>query len=290
MHQVFARIVDYAGLFPPASLGMVESVREYATHRESTERWMLGRFVVGAARLTELHRAMPQAGVAPTAANPWPLAVVFGSALADDLALLDQWRLLAPGPGVVVDAIELRAHTVEQIQHAVRELPPTATQYFELPQDGPFDTLVATLATLGASAKLRTGGITPDLFPIPATIVSFMQVCLAHGVPFKFTAGLHHPFRGRYPLTYRPDADHHLMYGFVPLLLATAELAAGGDPATARRIVVAEGHAIQRETNGFRWEGQLYDWTTLTRARAAYVGFGSCSFREPVDELGVTII
>ena len=50
-------LVDYAGLFPPAGLGMKEAVAEYARHRREPEAWMLGRFVVPAARFAEFFRS-----------------------------------------------------------------------------------------------------------------------------------------------------------------------------------------------------------------------------------------
>ena len=45
--------IDYAGLFPPAALSMSEAIINYATYRNSNYNWMLGRFVVLAARLDE---------------------------------------------------------------------------------------------------------------------------------------------------------------------------------------------------------------------------------------------
>jgi hypothetical protein len=50
-------LVDYAGLFPPASLDMATAVDEYAAHLVEQEAWMLGRFIVPAGRLAELQAA-----------------------------------------------------------------------------------------------------------------------------------------------------------------------------------------------------------------------------------------
>ena len=49
-------VVDYAGLFPPTSATMADAVAHYAGERAGADQWMLGRFVVPAARLAEFDR------------------------------------------------------------------------------------------------------------------------------------------------------------------------------------------------------------------------------------------
>ena len=51
MRAAFAGIVDYAGLFPPATCSMADAISSYNTYRRSPDRWMLGRFIVAASRL-----------------------------------------------------------------------------------------------------------------------------------------------------------------------------------------------------------------------------------------------
>ena len=68
-------LIDYAGLFPPASLELRASVQEYARLRRQPEAWMLGRFIVPAGRLTELAAVVHDAGA------PWRLAVIVSPAL-----------------------------------------------------------------------------------------------------------------------------------------------------------------------------------------------------------------
>jgi hypothetical protein len=48
------KIIDYAGLFPPAQLPMDEAIRNYAEYRKSPDHWILSRFICPAARLREL--------------------------------------------------------------------------------------------------------------------------------------------------------------------------------------------------------------------------------------------
>jgi hypothetical protein len=49
-----AGLVDYAGLFPPASLSLRDVAGRYAAYAASNERWMLGRLIVPLAQLDAL--------------------------------------------------------------------------------------------------------------------------------------------------------------------------------------------------------------------------------------------
>src|SRR5262249_34701273 len=54
LRALLAGAIDYAGLFPPAQLPLEEAFANYLEYRRSPESWMLGRFVIPAARLAEL--------------------------------------------------------------------------------------------------------------------------------------------------------------------------------------------------------------------------------------------
>src|SRR5215471_10308407 len=60
---LLTHLIDYAGLFPPAALEMPEAQRNYAAYRAGEYSWMLGRFVVPAARLDEVDPAWPIAAI-----------------------------------------------------------------------------------------------------------------------------------------------------------------------------------------------------------------------------------
>src|SRR5690349_7585602 len=47
-------LVDYAGLYPPASLSLEEAIRNFVRYQDDPEAWMLARFVIPAKRLPEL--------------------------------------------------------------------------------------------------------------------------------------------------------------------------------------------------------------------------------------------
>src|SRR5690606_31155857 len=67
-----------------------------------------------------------------------------------------------------------------------------------------------------------TGGVTADAFPPAEALLRFLRGCVEAGVPFKATAGLHHPVTGEYPLTYEADSPRGWMYGYLNLVFATA--------------------------------------------------------------------
>src|SRR4051812_30502208 len=117
-------VVDYAGLFPPAALGVAEAARNFAEYRAGAARWMLGRFVAPAARLGELADAIGALGpAAPNgAAGPWRVSALASAPLDDapgaalgaswvsDLAHIAAFRART-GRGAAVDALELRGAT-----------------------------------------------------------------------------------------------------------------------------------------------------------------------------------
>src|SRR5690606_41708167 len=95
------------------------------------------------------------------------------------------------------------------------------TAYFEVAMNENFADLVSTLAIRGQRAKVRTGGVTHDAFPTSRELIRFVRTCMAANVPFKATAGLHHPIRCFKPLTYAADAPMGPMHGFPNMLLMT---------------------------------------------------------------------
>ncbi|MEO5798391.1 MAG: hypothetical protein ABIZ70_14135 [Gemmatimonadales bacterium] len=287
MRTVFRGIVDYAGLFPPASLGMAESILHFEQYRRSPDRAMLGRFVVAASRLAEFGEEFLRLGLVADPADPWRLAAVTGAILPTEMQRVHAFKAVWDARGVIVDAIEHRVANVGQITVIDEDVPATFVRFLEVPSEGPYGPLVKAIGAIGAFAKIRTGGTSPELFPAPEALTQFLIACTVHHVPFKATAGLHHPFRGSFPLTYEPRSDRFVMYGFVNVLLATAELMRGGEGETAQQILEEEEpSAFASSTDAIAWRDTRYSTEELFQVRRElFLGFGSCSFREPVDEL-----
>lgn len=289
LHALLAGAIDYAGLFPPAKLGMDAAVERYAQHRRDNASWALGRFVLPASRLDELasaHRAVPRSDES----RLWRLSVLVGEDAYADYARLRAFNAAHAGV-LLIDSAEVKvaapASGVAVIQRAVAAAPPGIKLFVEIPSDGDVDSLVAAIGRDGACAKIRTGGITPEMFPPASEIVRFLRSCVRHDVAFKATAGLHHPLRARHRLTYEPDAPLGTMYGFLNVLLAAAALRNGAADDEALAILAAEERAaFSFEEAGARWGSRFVSTQRLLESHATFaLSFGSCSFDEPVADL-----
>ena len=284
-------LVDYAGLFPPAGEDMRAAVESYASYLESRDRSALGRFIVPISRLKELEEAVRDLMPRRADSEPWRLSVLVAEdvrAAGEDMLKFNSRHESGSANGrAVIDVAELKASTVEEIRRERSELPHTFTPYFEIPIKGQVPLLVKAIARAGSRAKVRTGGVTPDAFPPAQQILDFIIACREDAVPFKATAGLHHPIRGTYPLTYEPDSPSGMMYGFLNLFVAAALVYAGESDDTSLSVLEeTDSSNFSFDDDEIVWRDKKISAEQIRAARAEFaISFGSCSFREPVDEL-----
>lgn len=299
-------LIDYAGLFPPAKLNMAASVEMYNRCRMGEEQWMLGRFICPASRLTEFEEAasalMP--GTFATsgyreqadAGEPWRLSVLVDGPLHGCLDAVEDFneRHDEESSGrALVDVLELKVNDVAEIDEALDFIPEQFFPFFEFPvsvtqEAGDCRGFVAALSGTNAGAKIRSGGVVGNAFPTVNEVAMFLHACAAADVPFKATAGLHHPIRGSHKLTYDKDSASCVMHGFVNVFLAAAA-------ARVLRLGVPELEDILREEDfdDFKFADEVIGWKNhlimvadLARVRESFaLAFGSCSFDEPIEDL-----
>ena len=297
-----ARLVDYAGLFPPAALDLDAALQTYAAARGGEDAWMLGRFIVPAGTLGDL---------AASADGPLRLSVLGhgsgeGSTSWDDRAartLADARAVEAESDGALVcDRFEVRlptaidadalAQSLGALDEALGSGPgPAPRVALEAPfLDAPASLGPAVQAIADANGragrpafalKLRCGGVTADLFPGVEALAEALAEALRAGVPFKATAGLHHPVR-----QYRDEVGTE-MHGFVNVFggAVLARLHGLGPDALAE---------ILDDTDPSHFElGDALRWRSLSATAAevadareqSALSYGSCSFDEPTDDL-----
>jgi hypothetical protein len=240
---LLARLIDDAGQFPPARKPLEQAVADYRSARQGPRGWMVGRFLCPASKTQD-------------GGLPRTVGVV-----ADG----DDWEMdLDTAVSIGADAFELRD---------------PGTDAYLLLAAAPVDVFIEGATDFEAlhahqlGAKIRCGGLTADAFPPDAAVAEFIRACRRHGVAFKATAGLHHPFRTR------DEAIGVLQHGFVNLLAATLL-----DDVEA---VLAEEdpQAFVIGVDGIRWRGESASREAVEEMRGLFTAFGSCSISEPVEDL-----
>jgi hypothetical protein len=288
LRALLAGVVDYAGLFPPAALDMPTAVRNYQHYRAETDSWMLGRFVLPVSRLDEFSAALD--AVHTPHESEWQLSALLGADPVRDTTLVRAFNASRAGEANI-DVVEAKLDSADAIASAASAARGREghdlTLYAELPIDRDTAPLVDAVKRARVNAKIRTGGVTPESIPNAGDVVRFMRACIAAGVAFKATAGLHHPLRAEQNLTYANDAPRAMMFGFLNVFLAAAFLEFGMTDDDARRVLEERDPASLTITSDtIIWRGNTLTAAQLRQARdVVAVSFGSCSFREPVDEL-----
>jgi hypothetical protein len=264
-------LVDYAGLFPPAGLGMLEAVRRYREYLAGPDRWALGRFVVPAARLAEFEAAFEE--VCCGEREPvWPLSVL-GS--GGDLGRLARGAVL-------VESLEIKATDAADAERLLAELGTGIPVYVEF-APGDADAMLPVLARRGARAKIRTGGVTAKAFPSVEAVAEFLLACARARVAFKATAGLHHVVRCSYKLTYELESAQAVMHGFANVFLAAALAWRGAEKRALAETLEATEFSFSDD--GVTWLGFELGVDEIAAVRREFaMSYGSCSFEEPVGE------
>jgi hypothetical protein len=303
------RLIDDAGLFPPAALPMRLAIRGHMRHRESAYSWVGGRFVVAASRLDEFAAARAAADV------PIDLSVVLdsgssgakGDTVRADLHRIDR---LAGIDGVTVSSLEARlpnvtldAAAMQRIVDDIVERYPSGeiAFWYESSYSAGWGTSPETwLSVLAAArttapanvtigAKVRCGGGAVGATPSVEDLAAFITAAHAHDVPWKATAGLHHPVRGTHGIE-----DGAVPHGFLNVFVAGAALHAGAiePPRVAEILAESDPRAFVVDPVHVAWRDVRLEADAVAGARERCVSFGSCSFDEPVNglrELGILL-
>ncbi|PSQ90865.1 MAG: hypothetical protein BRD30_04085 [Bacteroidetes bacterium QH_2_63_10] len=316
LQTLLHEIVDYAGLFPPADLSLHRALQNYAEYRREDEAWMLSRFVLPVRRLPDLtsYRGLFKDG------DPYRLSVLgtgggtadtFLNAFGRDLEVIETFNeehggraqvdvMEVPLPDALVGGAE--AEVGSFLDALNRTLVATGTAKLDLFLEVPMrrdavearrlsglcaavaehNSQQAVPARTVVGLKVRCGGAEPTDVPAVEDVATLIVACRDARIPFKATAGLHHPVR------HYDDGLDTEMHGFLNIFGAAVL-------ATEHDLDRPDVQAILREENAdnFRFLKDAFAWRDLTasldgvqHARDTLaLSFGSCSFEEPIDHL-----
>jgi len=283
LRVLLTHAIDYAGMFPPCSLGLEPALKNQAEYVQSSDAWMLGAFVLPIQQFDAQH-PLRVAALGPKTAR----ADAFLEALDDadaairslsrhnvDLILMSHLEMLMPDK---VDVASLK-----EAKSILGDLP----VFWEAPPDRAEQT-IALLAEVNSDAdsatfgyKLRTGGVTADAFPTSQQIAKALVTPATHQLPIKFTAGLHHPLR-----QYREEVQTK-MHGFLNVFGAAVLAAEHRWDANQTAIMLEDENvgSFSFTDDFFAWREWRIDIKRLQYRRRFVVSFGSCSFDEPREDL-----
>lgn len=291
-----SQIIDYAGLYPPASLPLEEAFANFVMYQQAEEAWMLSRFIIPAKRLKELPRfygslSFSILGRGGKDANE------FIENLKLDIEDVRAFREMH-GADVLVDMFEvaLPASVLEDNVSAHEVVNSAAdalnmnglTVFFEATfgegWQARAEKLVRVLRKFKdrhVGFKLRTGGVAADAFPSTAQVAWAIASARDAGIPIKATAGLHHPVR------HFNESVQTKMHGFLNVFGAGA-LAMTNHLSIDQIQDILEDEdpaSFMFDEEGFAWKGLRVVTLEILHARQQVVSFGSCSFDEPREDL-----
>ena len=293
LRALLAHSIDYAGMFPPCSLELEPALRNQAQYVRSDEAWMLSAFVLPVGQFDAARKILsdfdPQHPLRVSALGPkTENADAFRDAIENVDAAI---RSFSASNVDLISVTQLEMFLPQDVDLALNEearsIIGNLPGFWEAPAERSEQT-IALLAEQNSNAdkptfgfKLRTGGVTPEAFPISAQIAKALVSPATHQVPIKFTAGLHHPMR-----QFREEVQTK-MHGFLNVLGA-AVLAAEhkwNEKQTAAMLDDEDPKSFLFDDEFFAWREWKIDIKRLKDRRKFITSFGSCSFDEPREDL-----
>jgi hypothetical protein len=295
LRALLTRAIDYAGLFPPATLELAPALRNYAEYARGPDAWMLGPFILPVGQFDAAGRELS------LFSNDHPLRIsalgprtdsadAFVHSLAAAMDAIASFRV-GCGPATVVEQFEmsLPAEVDAELMETIRPFidPELATFWEAPPKDAGH--VIEMMARNNSenpggnklAFKLRTGGVKAEAFPSSAEIATVLRAAGDRQVPIKFTAGLHHPVRLFH------ESVGTKMHGFLNVLGAgVLALEHHWNEEEIVRMLDDEDPASFRfDEASFAWRGCEIATPKIPARRGLVTSLGSCSFDEPRDDL-----
>lgn len=302
-----SNIIDYAGLFPPASLELAQAFHNYVFYKQGENKWMLNKFIIPAKRLPELTELMENMKIESTVhfsvlGSGGDTISDFNQNFTRDINYIKDF-LNSNGSSVSFDAFEVRLPKellgkeedddmldlmIDVSDKLDKSLNKSVPVFYEVSLSENYENeiirVVETIASLNKNCgyKLRTGGTEPSAFPSAELIAFAIITCCEFNVPMKCTAGLHHPVK------HFDESVNTYMHGFfnifgAGILAYTSNL---DEMELIEIINDEEPFEFIFNENGFEWNEIEVTNAQIKDARENFmISYGSCSFDEPIEDL-----
>lgn len=306
-------IIDFAGLFPPASLDIKSAIHNYSEYKKGSYHSFLSAFVCPANKLADLYEYESLFKAEPVfkftiLCTPDNDISLYADSIADQLKKISAFTKKM-GSAAIITSLEIKIpwqngdvdSNIKALNEGARiisaAVPDEVNAYYEIPRGATWVEDVATFTKAIATHnthfdaktrynkggfKLRTGGVEASMIPSVEEVATSIYHCSKNKIPFKATAGLHHPLR------HFDEGLQSKMHGFLNVF---------GAGILANTHHLSEEQIIQilneEELSAFRMSSHFFSWgkmkasiQNIEEARAQFaVSFGSCSFDEPIEDL-----
>jgi hypothetical protein len=275
---------------------MRAALEEYGKVLDSPDTWMVNRFVCPTSRMSECFEILEEAEETGTGEKPWIDFAVVGTPLergatASESLEKDMSTLRPAFQLGDVTTFEVKVPTGDELAGCVGALKKgfnwfderDVEVYVELPWGAHMSDDMATVAGEidGIGFKARTGGVRPDQFPDTRTLAGFISEVAGLESTFKFTAGLHQPLR-----SYDSNIST-FQHGFLNVMIASALATIQG----ASTDLIDEVLSIQDSAQFVFTDktvevgDNVLSLKDIDEFWLFFGGFGSCSFKEPIEGL-----
>ena len=287
--------IDYAGLFPPATLPLNAALKNHAEYVRSDDAWMLSAFVLPVGKFSDVSDHLGHFE------QQYPLRISaligkpedggnFADKVSAAIAAIRGLRESDTNGRTSIAQIEIALPSgfdtalLGELQSISREL--DVRIFCEAPPNEAAHAIALiaqndTTKDAPLGYKLRTGGVTADAFPTSDVIARALVAAARDQVPIKFTAGLHHPIR-----QFRDEVKGK-MYGFLNVLGAGVLAAehSWDEAITAQMLEDEDPRSFVFDGGTFKWRNWQITAESIKTRRQLVTSFGSCSFDEPREDL-----
>ncbi len=279
-------IIDYAGLFPPASLQHETALANYRVYLEDEHSWMLGRYIIPAAQLQRV--ALPSdirfsVLVSPAMSKEEHLQIQQAARSVEMAETTIPAGTHSPGK-VTAQLTQLHStlkHAgcldVQLFIECLSDVEQTAVEIAAFNNTTRSDAVIKEVGF-----KLRCGGATSEMFPTVEIVADVIGICRQYNIPIKFTAGMHQPIRN-----YERNIGV-MQHGFINMFAAA--LFCWHHSPDSRQIADILN---EEQPHNFIFTESKLQWRTFSISadeiqrlrRSRVISFGSCSFTEPREAL-----
>jgi len=294
LYHFLDKLIDYAGLFPPAKLEIEPSLKNYAEYIKSTDKWMMSQFIIPVSRLDEI----PTGLMKKYSENfPLRLSLISGD-ICNDIATVNKFikmnnnSTIFTGYESRISDLAMFSQNLLDVQKLGQDQNLNFESFYEVsPNDSWINQMNEVVSIIsafnaryeaGVGFKLRCGGVEANMFPPADNIAQAILACRDASVSMKFTAGLHHPVR------HYSESVKTKMYGFFNIFIGGMIADKFNLEADALTTILLDENPenFTFDDNGLHWKTYSISSLEIQNYRQeAFISFGSCSFNEPREDL-----